>query len=408
MSDPATAMLIRADEKASGMKWLFGVLMLAFGMALPHAASAQQEIKIGFVGAFSGPAAAFGEDMYDGFMLPIEQNGGKLGGVPVVVIRKDSQIKPEVANQVTDELLDRDKVAIITGVTFSNEMMAIYKKVIDHGVFLIGSNASPSPLAGAQCSPLYFNTNAQNDQRAEAAGKYVSEKGYKRVYTMAPNYQAGKDYIAGFKRFYKEALVSEIYTPLSQLDFQAELTQVAAAKPDAVYAFYPGGLGVQFIRQWRQAGLADTIPLITGSTVDMLTLPALKEDALGVVHFAPWGPDIDGEQNRRFVADFDAKYKRLPSEYAAAAYDSALLLGSAIAKVKGNVADQQAFEAALMAADFKSVRGKFKFNHNHIPIQDWYVFEVVKDGDKDRYTHKTLAIVMKDAQDAYNAECPMK
>jgi len=390
------------------MKCVLAVLALALAMIFGNAASAQQEIKIGFVGAFSGPAAAFGEDMYDAFMLPIEKNGGKLGGVPVKVIRKDSQIKPEVANQVTDELLDSDKVAIITGVTFSNEMMAIYKKVIDHGVFLIGSNASPSPLAGAQCSPLYFNTNAQNDQRAEAAGKYVTDKGYKRVYAMAPNYQAGKDYIAGFKRYYKEPLVSEIYTPLSQLDFQAELTQVAAAKPDAVYAFYPGGLGVQFVRQWRQAGLADTIPLITGSTVDMLTLPALREDALGVVHFAPWGPDVDGEQNKAFVAAFDAKYKRLPSEYGASAYDSALLLDSAIAKVKGNIADKEAFIAALMAADFKSVRGKFRFNHNHIPIQDWYVFEVVRDGNKDRYTHKTVAVAMRDAQDAYNAECPMK
>jgi branched-chain amino acid transport system substrate-binding protein len=377
-------------------------------MVLGHAADAAEQIKIGFVGAFSGPAAAFGEDMYRAFMLPIEKNGGKLGGVPVEVIRKDSQIKPEVANQVTDELLDHDKVSIIAGVTFSNEMMAIYKKVIDHGVYLIGSNASPSPLAGAQCSPLYFNTNAQNDQRAEAAGKYMTAKGYKRVYTMAPNYQAGKDYIAGFKRTYKEPLVSEVYTPLSQLDFQAELTQLTAAQPDAVYAFYPGGLGVQFVRQWRQAGLSDSIPLITGSTVDMLTLPALKEDAVGVVHFAPWGPDVDGEQNKQFVADFDAKYKRLPSEYGASAYDSALLLDSAIAKVNGNIADQTAFTAALMAADFKSVRGKFKFNHNHIPIQDWYVFEVVKDGDKDRYTHKTVGVAMRDAQDAYNAECPMK
>jgi len=377
-------------------------------MIFGHAATAQQQIKIGFVGAFSGPASAFGEDMYDAFMLALERNGGKLGGIPVQVIRKDSQIKPEVANQVIDELLDRDNVSVITGVTFSNEMMAIYKKVIDHGVFLIGSNASPSQLAGPQCSPLYFNTNAQNDQRAEAAGKYITDKAYKRVYTMAPNYQAGKDYLAGFKRYYNEPLVGEIYTPLSQLDFQAELTQLTAAKPDAVYAFYPGGLGVQFIRQWRQAGLAGAIPLITGSTVDMLTLPALREDALGVVHFAPWGPDIDNPQNKQFVADFDTKYKHLPSEYAASAYDSALLLDSAIEKVKGNIADKAAFTAALQAADFKSVRGKFKFNHNHIPIQDFYVFEVVKDGSKDRYTHKMLGVAMTDAQDAYNTECPMK
>ncbi|HEY7302159.1 MAG TPA: ABC transporter substrate-binding protein [Xanthobacteraceae bacterium] len=390
------------------MKSFIAALALTFGIALGSGVSAQQPIKIGFVGTFSGPGAAFGEDMYEAFMLPVERNGGKLGGVAVQVIRKDSQFKPEVANQVTDELIDRDNVSIIVGITFSNEMMAIYQKVIDRGVYIIGSNASPSQLAGAQCSPLYFNTNAQNDQRAEAAGKYMTDKGYKRVYTMAPNYQAGKDYIAGFRRYYKAPLVGEVYTPLSQLDFQAELTQMSSTKPDAVYAFYPGGLGVQFIRQWRQSGLGGKIPLITGSTVDMLTLPALKEDAVDVVHFAPWGPDINNPQNKQFVEEFEAKYKRLPSEYAASAYDSALLLDSAIAKVKGNISDKNAFTAALRAADFKSVKGKFKFNHNHMPIQNFYVFEVVKDGNKDRYTHKTVAVAVADAIDAYEAACPMK
>jgi len=390
------------------MKLIPRILMLAAPLLLGGNAHAQQTIKIGFVGTFSGAGAAFGEDMYDAFMLPVERNGGKLGGVPVQVVRKDSQFKPEVANQVVDELLDRDNVSIIVGVTFSNEMLAIYQKVIGRNVFIVGSNASPSQLAGAQCSPLYFNTNAQNDQRAEAAGKYVLDKGYKRVYTMAPNYQAGKDYMAGFKRYYKPALLNEVYTPLSQLDFQAELTQMAASKPDAVYAFYPGGLGVQFIRQWRQAGLAGTIPLITGSTVDGLTLPALRDDAVGVAHFAPWGPDFDNPQSRKFVAEFDAKHKRLPSEYGASAYDSAVLLDSAITKTKGNLADKPAFTSALKSADFQSVKGKFKFNHNHMPIEDFFAFEIVKDGNKDRYTHKTIGVAMADAVDAYHAECQMK
>jgi branched-chain amino acid transport system substrate-binding protein len=390
------------------MNILLRALVLAAMVMVWSKTKAQQSISIGFVGTFSGSGAAFGEDMYDAFMLHVNQQGGKLGGVPVNVIRKDSQFKPEVANQVTDELLDKDNVQIIAGVTFSNEMMAIYQKVISRNVYIIGSNASPSQLAGAQCSPLYFNTNAQNDQRAEAAGKYVMDKGYKRVYTMAPNYQAGKDYMAGFKRYYKPALLNEVYTPLNQLDFQAELTAMTAAKPDAVYAFYPGGLGVQFIRQWRQAGLAGTIPLITGSTVDGLTLPALKEDAVGVAHFAPWGPDIDNLQNKKFVADFDAKHKRLPSEYGASAYDSALLLDSAIGKVKGNIGDKQAFTAALKAADFHSVKGKFSFNHNHMPIQNFYAFEIIKDGNKDRYTHKMIGVAVADAIDAYQAECPMK
>jgi branched-chain amino acid transport system substrate-binding protein len=385
-----------------------GILLLVVSLVVGGDATAQGTIKIGFIGTFSGSGAAFGEDMYDAFMLQVERNGGKLGGIPVQVVRKDSQFKPEVANQVADELLDRENVSIIVGVTFSNEMLAIYQKVVGRNVFIVGSNASPSLLAGAQCSPFYFNTNAQNDQRAEAAGKYMTDRGYKRVYMMTPNYQAGKDYMAGFKRYYKQMLLGEAYTPLNQLDFQAELTQIAAARPDAVFAFYPGGLGVQFIRQWRQAGLAGTIPLITGSTVDGLTLPALKGDAVGVAHFAPWGPDFDNPQSKKFVADFDAKHKRLPSEYGASAFDSAVLLDSAIAKVKGNLVDKLAFSAALKAADFQSVKGKFRFNHNHMPIQDFFAFEIVKDGNRDRYTHKTIGVAMADAQDAYHAECPMQ
>ena len=323
------------------------------------------------------------------------------------VLKEDSQLKPEVANQIVDKLIEKEKVAIIAGVTFSNIMMTIYKRVVDREVFLIGSNAGPSPIAGAQCSPFFFETNNQNDQRAEVVGKYAADKGYKRVYAMAPNYQAGKDFVNGFKRLYKQPLLEEVYTPLNQLDFQAELAQLAAAKPDAVYAFYPGGLGIQFVRQWRQSGLAEKIPLITSSTVDGITLPALQEAALGVMHGSPWSPELDNPQNRRFVAEFEKRYGRVPSEYAATSYDSAQLLDSAIAKVKGNIADKKAFTVALMAADFPSVRGNFKFNHNHFPIQDFYAFEVVKNASG-RYTYKTLDKALVNHQDAFHSQCPMK
>jgi branched-chain amino acid transport system substrate-binding protein len=370
-------------------------------------ADAQQPIKIGFVAELSGPQGALGQDQYDAFMLVVERNGGRLGGVPVQILKEDSQLRTEVANQVVDKLIEKEKVPIITGVTFSNIMMAIYKKVVDSEVFLIGSNAGPSPIAGAQCSPFHFLLNNQNDQRAEVVGKYAADKGYKRVYAMAPNYQAGKDFINGFKRYYKQPLLEEIYTPLNQLDFQAELAQLAAAKPDAVYVFYPGGLGIQFVRQWRQSGLAGKIPLITSSTVDGITLPALQEAALGVMHGSLWSPELDIPQSRRFVAEFEKRYGRVPSEYAAQAYDSAQLLDSAIAKVKGKVADKKAFQAALKAADFPSVRGNFKFNNNHLPIQDFYAFEVVRDASG-RYTYKTLYKVLTNHQDAYHSQCPMK
>jgi branched-chain amino acid transport system substrate-binding protein len=370
-------------------------------------AAAQTPIKIGFMAELSGPQGALGQDQYDAFMMVVEQNGGKLGGVPVQIIKEDSQLKPEVATQIVDKLIEKDKVPIITGITFSNVMMAVNKKITEKEVFVIGSNAGPAPIAGAQCSPYSYIVSWQNDNQAEVVGKYATDKGYKRVIGMAPNYQAGKDFIAGFKRYFKGEVIDEIYTPLNQPDFSAELAQVASKNPDAVYVFYPGGLGVNFVRQYKQAGLMGKIPLLSTSTADGSTLPAQKDDALGVISGTFWGPDFTNPASIKFVDDYEKKYGRIPSQYAAQSYDAALLLDSAIAKVKGNVADKPAFMAALKAADFKSVRGNFKFNNNNFPIQDMYVFEVAKDA-KGRVNLKTVATPLKDHQDAYHTQCALK
>ena len=375
--------------------------------AAASAAYAQAPIKIGFMAELSGPQGALGQDQYDAFMMVVERNGGKLGGVPVEVLKEDSQLKPEVATQIVDKLIEKDKVPIITGITFSNVMMAVNKKITDKEVFVIGSNAGPAPIAGAQCSPYSYVVSWQNDMQAEVVGKYASDKGYKRVIAMAPNYQAGKDFVAGFKRYYKGEIIDEIYTPLNQPDFSAELAQVAAKNPDAVYVFYPGGLGVNFVRQYKQAGLAGKVPLLSASTADGSTLPAQKDDALGVISGTFWGPDFNNPVNRKFVEDFEKKFGRIPSQYAAQSYDAALLLDSAIAKVRGNVGDKKAFQAALKAADFKSVRGNFKFNNNNFPIQDMHVFEVAKDA-KGRVSLKTIGTPLKDHQDAYHAQCTLK
>lgn len=370
------------------------------------AAQAQAPIKIGFVAELSGPQGALGQDQYDGFMMVVERNGGRLGGVPVQVLREDSQLKPDVATQIVQKLIERERVPIITGITFSNIMMAVHKPITEAGVFLIGSNGGPAPIAGAQCSPFQFITSWQNDNQAEVVGKYAMDKGYKRVIGMAPNYQAGKDFVAGFKRFYKGEVIDEIYTPLNQPDFAAELAQVAAKKPDAVYVFYPGGLGVNFVRQYQQAGLLGKIPLLTTSTTDGSTLPAQGDAALGVISGTFWGPDFNNPASRRFVDEFEAKYKRIPSQYAAQSYDAALLLDSAIAKVRGNVADKNAFRAALKAADFQSVRGSFRFNNNHFPVQDQHIFEVAKDA-KGRVSLKTVTTPLKNHGDAYASQCKM-
>jgi len=382
------------------------LLLAALIAGAATAAAAQTPIKIGFMAELSGPQGALGQDQYDAFMMVVEQNGGKLGGVPVQVLKEDSQLKPEVAVQLVDKLIEKDNVPIITGVTFSNVMMAVHKKITDKEVFLIGSNAGPAPIAGAQCSPYSFITSWQNDNQAEVVGEYANQKGYKRVIGMAPNYQAGKDFIAGFKRFFKGEVIDEIYTPLNQPDFSAELAQVAAKNPDAVYVFYPGGLGVNFVKQYKQAGLLGKVPLLSTSTTDGSTLPAQKDDAIGVISGTFWGPDFNNPVNRKFVDDFEKKYNRIPSQYAAQSYDAALLLDSAIGKVKGNVGDKKAFMAALKAADFKSVRGPFKFNNNGFPIQDMYVFEVAKDA-KGRVSLKTIGAPLKDHKDAYYTQCKL-
>ena len=386
------------------LKSLVMAIALASAALSVPLAFAQTPLKIGFIGELSGPQGPVGQDQYDGFMLHVEASGSRLGGVPVQILREDSQLKPEVAAQIVQKLIEKDQVKIITGVSFSNVMMAVHKPITDKEVFLIGSNAGPSPIAGAQCSPFFFSTSWQNDAQAEVVGKYATDKGIKRVIGMAPNYQAGKDFVAGFKRTFKGEVMDEIYTPLNQPDFSAELAQVAAKKPDAIYVFYPGGLGVNFVKQYQQAGLLGKIPLLTTSTTDGLNLPAQRDAALGVVSGTFWGPDFKNAANVKFVADFEKKYNRIPSQYAAQAYDSALLLDSALAKVKGNVSDKKAFQAALREADFKSVRGSFKFNTNNFPIQDMHMFEVVKD-DKGRHTLKTIATPIKDHKDSYSSAC---
>ena len=335
------------------------------------AVRAQAPLKIGFMAELSGPQGALGQDQYDAFMMVVEQNGGKLGGVPVQVIREDSQLKPEVATQLVDKLIEKDKVPIITGITFSNVMMAVHKKITDKEVFLIGSNAGPAPIAGAQCSPYAFITSWQNDNQAEVVGKYATDKGYKRVDRHGAQLPGGQGLHRRLQALSTRARSSTRSTRRSTSPTSPPSSRRSPPKnPDAVYVFYPGGLGVNFVRQYKQAGLMGKVPLLSTSTTDGSTLPAQKDDALGVISGTFWGPDFNNPVNRKFVDDFEKKYNRIPSQYAAQSYDAALLLDSAIGKVKGNVADKKAFMAALKAADFKSVRGNFKFNNNGFPIQD--------------------------------------
>ncbi len=379
-----------------------------FALAIALAAfSASAEVKIGFLATLSGPAASLGQDQVDGFMLAVEQKGGKLGGATIKIIKEDDQLKPDLGVQLVRQLIERDKVDLITGLTFSNVMMAVAKPLADSGVLFVGSNAGPAPLAGKQCNANFFFTSFQNDNQSEVLGKYAAEKGFNKMLLLAPNYQSGKDQVLGFKRFYKGAVAGEIYTQLNQPDYSAELAQIQAAAPDAIFAFFPGGMGVNFIKQMNQAGLLNKVPLLTVSTVDGTTLPAIRDAALNVLAGSAWGPDLANPTNAAFVSAFEKKYGRIPSQYAAQAYDSALLIDSALVKTHGSAADKTALRTALKAANFPSVRSGFKFNSNGFPIQDQHVFQVAKDA-QGRVSLKTIATPLRAHVDAYSSECPLK
>ena len=368
------------------------------------AGSALADVKIGFLATLTGSGAALGQDMVDGFTLALEEHGGKLGGQKIVFLKEDDQLKPDIGVQAVQKFIEKDKVDLVAGVTFSNVMMAIAKPLADADMTFVGSNAGPGPLAGKQCNGGFFFASWQNDNQAEVVGQFATDRGYRNVYIIVPNYQSGRDQVEGFKRFYKGPVAGEVYTQLGQVDYSAELTTLAAAKPDAVYVFLPGGMGINFIKQFRQFGLMGKVPLLTVSTVDGSTLPALKDVALGAYAGTFWGPDFQNATSKSFVAAFEKKYGRIPSQYAAQAYDSALLIDSALRRTGGKVSDKAALRAALRAADFPSLRGAYKINVNGFPIQDLHMFEVARDG-QGRVSLKTIATPLKAHADAYAAQC---
>jgi branched-chain amino acid transport system substrate-binding protein len=383
---------------------LFPAALLACALALP--ASAADELTVGVMGTFSGPPAPLGLHMRDGFNLAVKELGGKLGGLETKVIAVDDELKPDVAVTKVKGLVERDGADVVVGVIFSNVMMAIAKPVTDANVVLISPNAGPSPLAGRACNPLFFSVAYQNDQNHEVMGKYAQDKGFKRVALIAPNYQAGKDSLAGFKRSYKGEVVEEIYTPLNQLDFSAELARIAVAEPDAVFVFMPGGMGVNLVKQFRQAGLAEKIPFLSAFTVDETTLPATKEAALGLFAGAQWAPNLDNPANKAFVAAFEKEYGYPPALYAANGYDAARLIDAAL-KANGGKTDAKSLSAALKTAKFDSVRGAFKFNTNNFPIQDFILTKVVKRPDG-KFVTEAVETVFPAYADTYAPDCKMQ
>jgi len=370
-------------------------------------AQAQDKLKIGIITTLTGPPAVIGQQLRNGFLLGVKTLGGKLGGREAEVTVADDELKPDVAVAKVKGFVERDKVDFVVGPVFSNILQAIVKPVTDSGTILISPNAGASNFAGKECNADFFVTSYQNDQIHEVLGKYAQDSGIKTAFIMAPNYQAGKDALAGFKHYFKGEILDEVYVPLGQLDYQAELTRIAAAKPDAIFVFLPGGMGVNFVKQFRQAGLADKVKFLSAFTVDEATLPAQQDAALGFFGGANWAPNLDNPQNKAFVAAYVKEYDAVPGTYAFQSYDTAMLIDSAVRAVNGNLADKAALRAALKKADFKSLRGKFAFNNNHYPIQDFYLVKVAKRPDG-KYETEIAEKVFSDYGDPHAKDCVMK
>ncbi len=378
--------------------------LLAIG-ALPGVS--QADIKVGFMGTLSGPSADVGNDQLDGFKLALEQLGGKLGGVDATLVTEDDGVKAQTALDNVSKMLERDKVDVVTGLTFANILMALQPKIEATDVPFIGTVAGPSPTAGKLCKPNLFITSWQSDMPAEAMGKYLSDQGIKRISTLTPNFVGGKDKIAGLKHYYKGEIVDEIYTPLNQLDFSAELTQVVSSSPEAIFMFYPGALAVSFVRQYQQAGLNQKIPLFSTNSLEGSSVVAMGEGAIGTIVADTWTPGMDNAQSKQFVSAFEEKYKRLPSAYAAFSYDAAMLLNAAVSAMKGDVSDKKAFSKAIKQAQFDSVRGDFKFGANNYPVQDYHIFKVVKNEGGKVGFEMVEPNVLKDHVDPYAKDCSM-
>jgi branched-chain amino acid transport system substrate-binding protein len=385
--------------------WLGGVMALV----LARPADGADSIKIGFVNTFSGPSAAIGNDARNGFELALDHIGRKMDGRPVEVIYEDDQQKPDVGKQKTEKLIQSDRVDFLAGYNWSNVLLASLKPAVDSKTFLIGTNAGPSQLAGELCSPYVFLTSWQNEQATAAMGLYMNQKGIRSAFLLGPNYVAGKEQLGGFKSTFKGDVLGEEYTVWpTQLDFSAELSKARASKAESIFVFFPGAAGVQFLNQYVQAGMKQQIPLYAYGTIDELSLPLQKENALGILGAQVWVNDLPNEQNTRFVADYRKRHPGLrPSFYGAQAYDAAQLINSAVVAVKGDLSQKDAMKAEMEKVNFKSVRGSYKYGNNHVPIQSFYLIDVVKDASGEP-SLKTVTTIVKDDQDRFHDKCPMK
>lgn len=385
----------RAFLAASAATMTAPLAMPAFAQGAP--------LRIGMITTLSGPGGYLGQDIRDAFALAIEMEQGRLGGQAVQVLTEDDALRPAQGKSIAERFLRNERIRLFTGVVFSNVLGTVAPEVLDGDGIYVSPNAGPSNFAGRECNRNYYVVSWQNDSLHESAGELANQLGYRRMFILAPNYQAGRDALTGFKRLFKGEVVQEVYTRLDQTDYAAEMAQIRAARPDAVFQFHPGGLGIAFLRQYAQAGLMANVPqCVAAPSMDSTTLAAVGDAAEGVNLTSHWNSDFDNAPSRRFVEAFRAKYNRMPTYYAQQGYDTALAIGAALRQTRGSV-DPAAFRTAMLRAEFQSTRGRFRFGANQHPVQDWWALKVERVGGQ--LALVTKGRVLENHGDAYAGQC---
>ncbi len=351
-----------------------GMLMIAGA----HAQSAPP-VKIGMITTLSTAAGYLGEDIRDGFQIALDQGNGALGGVPVQLSVADDALNPNISKEQVTRMLERERINVFTGAVFSQTTLSIQPEIMRAGAFFVSSNTAPLALDGANCKPNYFVASWHNTGQFEAAAAAANHTQPNRMMLVVANFNGGREAIASFREHYKGNIVGEMMVKMNQTDYAAEVSQIRAVQPDAIFTFLPGGMGVSFLRQMHQAGMRN-IKFYSGMTVDTRLMQAVGDAAIGSVGSTFWHTDLDNAATKKFVVDFVRKYKREPTTYAAQGYESALLIGAAL-KASGGKAEGDAFRNALRTAKFESLRGNFSLAQNQHPVQDWYETEIVRGAD---------------------------
>ena len=365
-----------------------------------------KDLKIGLLITTSGPGAVLGAETKRGWDLAMEHVGGKIGGLDTKIIIGDDQVRPNVAITEVDKLINLHNVDIVSGVLWSHVLMAIHRPVLNSGRILLVTNAGASPLAGRNCHPLYITTSWQNDQFTDATAAAMNQAKVEETFVVVPNYRAGKDLLKRFPKKFKGRVVGSILFPLGQTDFQAELSQIRAQKPKNVMVFAPGGSAIAFFKQWQALKLSKQMNLYAINMVDAMSLPAIGKAAIGTWYVSPWNHVYDSPANKRFVSDFKKKHGRLPTQYAAQAYDAVVLLDAAIKARKGDISNRSALVKAMTHAKVSTTRN-LKYNVNHFPIQNFYKLRIVA-GPSGHPEIKAAGIAVANMKDDFVDQCRMK